>query len=81
MEKFEKVVKSLFLPLVVRPDDLDVKTISDDGDYITLQVMVHQDDIGRVIGKAGRTANAVRTIAYASAAKDGRKLRIDIDSY
>jgi len=81
MEKYENLVRNLFLPLVMHPDDLVVKTLSDQDGITTLQVLVHADDLGRVIGKGGRVANAVRTIAYAGAARRGRKVRIDIDSF
>ncbi len=81
MEKFETLVKNLFIPLVIHPEDLVVKTISQEDNLSTLQVMVNQDDLGRVIGKGGRVANAARTIAYAAAAKEGKRVRIDIDSF
>lgn len=81
MEKFETLVRNLFIPLVIHPNDLVVKTISEEDGLTTLQVLVNSEDLGRVIGKGGRVANAVRTIAYAAAAKEGKKVRIDIDSY
>lgn len=81
MANYETLIHNLFLPLVIHPDDLVVKTISEEDGFITLQVMVNQEDLGRVIGKGGKVANAVRTIAYAGAAKDGKRLRIDIDSF
>ncbi|QVK20416.1 KH domain-containing protein [Mycoplasmatota bacterium] len=81
MEKYENLVRNLFLPLVMHPDDLVVKTLSEENDLTTLQVLVNSDDLGRVIGKNGRVANAVRTIAYAGAAKRGKRVRIDIDSF
>lgn len=43
--------------------------------------MVNKEDIGRVIGKQGKTANAIRTIAYAAGSKNRKKIRINIDSY
>ena len=58
-----------------------VKIFSEDEDMLTLQVIVHQDDLGRVIGKNGRIANAIRTIAYASASREGRRITINIDSF
>ncbi len=81
MEKFENLVKNLFIPLVIHPEDVVVKTISQEDGLTTLQVLVNLEDLGRVIGKGGRVANAVRTIAYAAAAKEGKRVRIDIDSY
>ena len=41
-----------------------------------LEVRVHPDDLGRVIGRAGRTAKALRTLVNALA--DGRRVRVDV---
>ncbi len=78
---YEALVKHLIEPLVVHPEDLMVKIFSEDDERITLQVIVNKDDLGRVIGKNGRIANAIRTIAYASASREGKKITINIDSF
>ncbi|MDD2258284.1 MAG: KH domain-containing protein [Bacilli bacterium] len=78
---FEKFVTDLIKPLVLYPDDVIVKELSDESNVITLQVMVNKDDLGRVIGKNGRVINALRTIAYACAARNGKKIEISIDSF
>jgi predicted RNA-binding protein YlqC (UPF0109 family) len=78
---YETLIHNLVQPLVVHPDDLMVKIFSEEEDRLTLQVIVHKDDLGRVIGKNGRIANAIRTIAYASASREGRKITINIDSF
>jgi len=58
-----------------------VKKFSEDETTITIQVLVNQEDLGRVIGRSGRIANAIRTIAYAAASRQGKKINIDIDSF
>lgn len=78
---YEKLIKDLVMPLVVHPEDLMVKKFSEDESMLTIQIFVNQDDLGRVIGKNGRIANAIRTIAYASASRDGKKITINIDSF
>ena len=78
---FEKLVIDLVTPLVIHPEDLLVKKFSEDETSITIQVLVNQEDLGRVIGRGGRIANAIRTIAYAAASKIGKKINIDIDSF
>ena len=78
---FEQLITDLVKPLVVHPDDLIVKKLSEDEENLTLQVIVHKDDLGRVIGKGGKIANAIRTIAYAAASRIGKKINIDIDSF
>ncbi|MFO7969319.1 MAG: KH domain-containing protein [Bacillota bacterium] len=78
---FEKLVFDLVMPLVIHPEDLLVKKFSEDEDNITIQILVNKDDLGRVIGKGGRIANAIRTISYAAASKIGKRIKIDIDSF
>ncbi|MBN2605431.1 MAG: KH domain-containing protein [Bacilli bacterium] len=78
---YEKLIKDLVQPLIINPEDLMVKKFSEDGDMLTLQIIVNQEDLGRVIGKNGRIANAIRTIAYASASREGKKITINIDSF
>ncbi len=78
---YEKLVGNLVKPLVVHPDDVEVKKLSEDDHKITVQVLVHSDDLGRVIGKNGRIANAIRTIAYASASRAHKKITINIDAF
>lgn len=78
---YEKLIKDLVMPLVVHPEDLMVKIFSEDGNLLTIQIIVNQEDLGRVIGKNGRIANAIRTISYASASREGKKILINIDSF
>jgi predicted RNA-binding protein YlqC (UPF0109 family) len=42
---------------------------------------VNEKDLGRVIGKGGKIASAIRTILYAGASKDGKRVHLDIDSF
>jgi predicted RNA-binding protein YlqC (UPF0109 family) len=81
MEQFEQLIQQLFLPRVMHAELVQVTTVNEEEGFITYQVFVHPDDLGRVIGKGGRVANAVRTIAYAGAAKEGKRIRIDIDAH
>jgi hypothetical protein len=78
---FEKLVHDLVAPLVVHPDDLAVKKFSETEDTVTIQILVNKDDLGRVIGRGGRIANAIRTISYAAASRIGKRVNIDIDSF
>ena len=78
---FEELIKSMVAPLVVNPNDVVVKKLEEDEELLTLQVLVNKEDLGRVIGKNGKIAQAIRTIAYAGASKEGKKIKIDIDSF
>lgn len=61
--------------IVDSPDDVKVSSKSNRrGD--TLEVRVHQDDLGRVIGRQGRTARALRTVVAALAGGDA--VRVDV---
>ena len=61
--------------IVDHPDEVQVtERNSPRGDV--LEVRVHPDDLGRVIGRAGRTAKALRTLVTALA--DGQRVRVDV---
>ena len=79
VELTEEIVKSL----VINADLVSVKEFpSEDEKAILIQVMVDESDMGRVIGKDGRTANAIRTLVQASSAlKDNKYVKIDIDKF
>ena len=78
---FEKLIKNMIMPLVVNPDDVMVKILSTDDNTITIQLMVNEADLGRVIGKGGKIASAMRTIVYAGASKENKRVHIDIDAF
>lgn len=75
----EEIVKSL----VVNTDAVSVKEFpTEEENTMLIQVMVDSDDMGRVIGKSGRTANAIRTLVQASSALSNNKyVKIDIDKF
>ena len=51
-------------------------------DQVHVEVMVANDDLGRVIGKDGKTIKSIRNIVQASASLNGgKKVKIDVDSY
>ena len=79
VELTEFLVKSR----VVNKENVSVKEFeSDDEDTVLIQVLVDNEDMGRVIGKGGKLANAVRTLVQASSyIHDNKKVRINIDSF
>ena len=78
---FEKLIKHIVMPLVVYPDDVLVKILAEEDAQLNIQLLVNEKDLGRVIGKGGKIASAIRTILYAGASKDGKRIHLDIDSY
>lgn len=75
----ESIVKSL----VVNEEAVSVKEFpTEEENVILIQVMVSDEDMGRVIGKSGATANAIRTLVQASSSlKDNKYVKIDIDKF
>ncbi len=71
------LVEHIAVALVDNPDQVNVVE-SENGDMINLELTVAQEDLGKVIGKQGRTARAMRSILSAAAARDNKKSRLDI---
>jgi hypothetical protein len=69
----EFIVKSL----VDNPDQVDVQEF-DERSTTIVEVSVAQPDMGRVIGKGGRVINSIRSIVQVAAAKQGRKVSVEI---
>ena len=72
-----ELVEFLVRALVEEPDKVEVEEFEEDGDLV-LEVSVAEDDLGRVIGRGGRIANAIRTVARAAGARDDRRVIVDI---
>jgi hypothetical protein len=71
------LAKELAKALVDSPDDV-VVVASGDSEFIRLELEVAEEDLGRVIGRSGRTARALRTILSAAAEKSGKRCVLDI---
>lgn len=77
----EDSLEHLVKGIVDHPDDVTVRVRQvrrgprGQGSSRTYQVLVHPDDIGRVIGRGGRTASAIRTVV--SAISGGKTVRVD----
>lgn len=78
-----KLTESIIKGLVSDPDSISVKEFpSEKEDEIIIQVMVSSDDMGKVIGKNGNIAKAIRTVVQASSyINDNKRVNINIDSY
>ncbi len=70
----EKALEHLVKGIVDYPDDVDVELVTGRRGR-TLEVRVHPDDLGKVIGRNGRTAKALRTVM---AALGGKGVRVDV---
>lgn len=73
----ELIVKSL----VKEPDDISVKAFEEENE-IVIEVMVKESDMGSVIGREGKIANAIRTVVQASSyIKDNKQVKININAF
>jgi predicted RNA-binding protein YlqC (UPF0109 family) len=72
-----ELVEYLVRSIVESPDDVEIEEYDED-DELVLEIKVADDDLGRVIGREGRVAKAIRTIARAAGARDDRRVSVDI---
>ena len=64
--------------IVSEPDAVAVEQFEEDDGTVVLELSVGEDDYGKVIGRGGRTANALRTIVKAAAVREQRRVLVDI---
>lgn len=65
--------------LVNHPDEVRVNAVEDER-TITYELTVHPDDVGKVIGKQGRIAKALRTVVTSAAVKETKRVSVEIVS-
>ncbi|RJQ31089.1 MAG: KH domain-containing protein [Actinobacteria bacterium] len=73
----KELLETLAKALVDKPDEVEVSAVEGEKSVI-LQLKVAPDDVGKVIGKQGRIAKALRTIVKASSVKEGKKAVVEI---
>jgi uncharacterized protein len=73
----KELLEFLARSLVDNPDEVRVEETEND-DMVVLRLSVAKDDVGKVIGKQGRIARALRTVVKASAVKDGKQATVEI---
>jgi predicted RNA-binding protein YlqC (UPF0109 family) len=71
-----ELVEFLARALVEDPDSVQVSEVEENGDLV-LEVTVGGDDLGRLIGKGGRVANAIRTVAKAASTRAERRVLVE----
>jgi hypothetical protein len=64
--------------LVEQPERVSVDEFAEDDGTVVLELAVADEDYGKIIGRGGRTANALRTVVKAAAVRDGRRVLVDI---
>jgi predicted RNA-binding protein YlqC (UPF0109 family) len=77
VEKMKQLIETMAKALVDKPEDVAVSEV--DGEKTTVfELRVAQSDLGKVIGKQGKTARAMRTILSASGTKVGKRCVLEI---
>ena len=73
----KELVEILARALVDKPEQVEVRQIEGDKQTI-LELRVDGDDMGKVIGKQGKIAKAIRTVVKAAATKEGKRVVVEI---
>jgi len=77
---FIAMITGFVQPLTTNQSAVTVKEVEGEEGALMFEVLVASEDLGRVIGREGRVANALRTITYAAAIKEGFKVKLTFDS-
>ena len=72
------LIEFLARALVDSPDDVSVESFEEDDGTVIYEVRVAEDDVGKVIGRSGRTVNALRAVVRAAAMREGRRVLVDV---
>lgn len=75
----QELLKAIASGLVEKPDQVTVTSEESDNGATVYHLHVAEDDMGRVIGKQGRIAKAIRVVMRAAAARDDKKIMVEID--
>ena len=72
-----ELVEFIVRRLVAHPDQVEVRQ-TEEGDTVRLELRVAQDDLGKVIGRQGRTAKAMRSVLALALERQGKRSRLEI---
>lgn len=77
MQQLEDLVRLLTKSLVDDPEQVEIHGTEEDS-RVDLEIRVAQEDIGKVIGRQGRTIKAIRTVAKAASVKAGKRVNVEV---
>ena len=72
------LIEFLARALVDRPDEVSVESYEEGDGTLVYELRVAEDDVGKVIGRSGRTVNAIRSVVRAAAVREGRRVLVDV---
>lgn len=73
----ETLVRHVIVPLVDFPEQVTIQSVQSN-ETLVLKVQVAHADVGKVIGKDGRIANAIRTLVRSAASREGLRVSVEI---
>jgi predicted RNA-binding protein YlqC (UPF0109 family) len=74
----KKAVEKIVKELVGNPDSVEIDEHDDGGKVVKYSVRVAPDDMGRLIGREGRTIKAIRSVLYFGGLKHGKRFHLDL---
>jgi predicted RNA-binding protein YlqC (UPF0109 family) len=74
----EDLLEYLAKGLVDSPDEVSVDSFEEEDGTLVLELRVADDEVGKVIGRSGRTVNALRTVIRACSVKHGKRVLVDV---
>ena len=77
MDRLQNLLVLLVRPIVDEPDRVEVEA-SESNTRVDLELRVAPDDIGKVIGRGGRTIRAIRTVVKAASVKLGKRVNVEV---
>ena len=77
MDRLQNLLVLLVRPIVDEPDRVEVEA-SESDTRVDLELRVAPDDIGKVIGRGGRTIRAIRTVVKAASVKVGKRVSVEV---
>ena len=72
------LIEFLARALVDSPDQVSVESYEEDDGTVVYELRVAEDDVGKVIGRSGRTVNAMRAVLRAAAMREGHRVLVDV---
>ena len=72
------LVRSLVTPLVDSPDEVSITSEEMEDGSVLVEVRVHEDDAGKVIGRQGRVIKAIRTLCRAAGSRRGQHVEVEL---
>ncbi len=76
--KMKELIEAIVKPLVDSPDHIEITELEKEN-QLTYRLSVHKDDVGKVIGKQGRIAKAIRTVVYAAGSNSSKRIQLEIN--